>query len=129
MKKVIRYLRFSSLGQSNGSIEAQELCTDKWISDNCAELVDTFVDVGKSAKTFERPDFIRLQEFVSKHHKTVDYLLVDQMDRFSRNAGDALTMIKELQKKYKIQVVSVTEGITFDYEVRETFLEQGCSFY
>lgn len=128
MKRVIRYLRFSSLGQSNGSIEAQELCTDQWISNNNAELVDTFVDVGKSAKTFERPDFIRLQEFVSKHHKTVDYLLVDQMDRFSRNAGDALIMIKELQKAYKIQVVSVTEGIVFDYEVPGNFFRTGLQF-
>lgn len=51
MKKVIRYLRFSNLGQSNGSIEAQELCTDQWISFNNAELIDTFIDVGKSAKT------------------------------------------------------------------------------
>lgn len=128
MKKVIRYLRFSNLGQSNSSIEAQELCTDQWILNNDAELVDTFIDVGKSAKTFERPDFIRLQEFVSKYHKTVDYLLVDQMDRFSRNAGDALTMIKELQKKYKIQVVSVTEGITFDYEVPGNFFRTGLQF-
>ena len=128
MKKVIRYLRFSSLGQSNSSIEAQELCTDQWILNNNVELVDTFIDVCKSAKTFERPDFIRLQEFVSKYHKTVDYLLVDQMDRFSRNAGEALTLIKELQKKYKIQVVSVTEGITFDYEVLGNFFRTGLQF-
>lgn len=128
MKKVIRYLRFSSLGQSNGSIEAQELCTNQWILNNNVELVDTFIDVGKSAKTFERPDFIRLKEFVSKYHKTVDYLLVDQMDRFSRNAGEALTMIKDLQKKYMIQIVSVTEGITFDYEVPGNFFRTGLQF-
>ncbi|MDI5887667.1 hypothetical protein [Flavobacterium yafengii] len=27
-------LRFSNIGQSNGSIEAQKLCTDQWISFN-----------------------------------------------------------------------------------------------
>jgi len=128
MKKVIRYLRFSSLGQSNGSIEAQELCTDQWIENNNAELVDTFINIGKSAKNFERPDFIRLQNFVLRHHTTVDYLLVDQMDRFSRNAGEALTMIKHLQRRYKIQVVSVTEGITFDYEVPGNFFRTGLQF-
>jgi site-specific DNA recombinase len=128
MKKVIRYLRFSNLGQSNCSIEAQELCTDQWISFNNGELIDTFIDVGKSAKTFDRPDFMRLQKFVSKYYKTVDYLLVDQMDRFSRNAGEALTMIKDLQKKYRIQVVSVTEGITFDYEIPGSFFRTGLQF-
>lgn len=46
------------MGQSNSSIEAQELCTGQWISSNNVELIDIFIDVGKSAKTFERPDFI-----------------------------------------------------------------------
>ncbi|WP_432707109.1 recombinase family protein [Flavobacterium yafengii] len=74
-------------------------------------MIDTFIDIGKSAKTLNRPDFIRLQKFVSKYHKTVDYLLVDQMDSFIRNVGEALTMIKDLQKKYRIQVVTVTVQI------------------
>ncbi|MFV5689717.1 hypothetical protein ACM55M_13965 [Flavobacterium sp. ZT3R25] len=50
MKKVIRYLRFSNLGQSKGSIESHELCTDQWISCNNVELIDTFIDVGKVPK-------------------------------------------------------------------------------
>jgi DNA invertase Pin-like site-specific DNA recombinase len=36
------------------------------------------------------------------------------MDRFSRDAGEAMSMVK-MQRKYSIQVVSVTEGITFRY--------------
>ncbi|WP_270087214.1 recombinase family protein [Sphingobacterium sp. SYP-B4668] len=109
MKRAIRYLRFSRKGQSNGSIERQELYTDQWIENNRVELTDTFIDRGKSAKTFDRPDFQKLQEFVAKHHKKVEYLLVDQMDRFSRDAGEALIYVKKLQMKFKIQVVSVTE--------------------
>jgi DNA invertase Pin-like site-specific DNA recombinase len=35
------------------------------------------------------------------------------MDRFSRDAGEAMSMVKTATK-YSIQVVSVTEGITFD---------------
>lgn len=125
MKKAIRYLRFSQVGQSNGSIERQELYTDQWIKFNDVELVDTFIDRGKSAKTFDRPDFIKLQEFISKHYKVVDYLLVDQMDRFSRDAGEAMSMVKRLQRKYNIQVVSVTEGITFDYDTPGSFFRAG----
>jgi DNA invertase Pin-like site-specific DNA recombinase len=129
MKRAIRYLRFSQLGQSNGSIERQEMYTDQWISYNNVELVDTFIDKGKSAKTFDRPDFVKLQAFIVKHHKSVDYLLVDQMDRFSRDAGEAMSMVKMLQKKYSIQIVSVTEGITFDYDTPGSFSGQVCSCF
>lgn len=125
MKRAIRYLRFSQLGQSNGSIERQELYTDQWLKFNDVKLVDTFIDRGKSAKTFDRPDFIKLQEFISKHYKVVDYLLVDQLDRFSRDAGEAMSMVKMLQRKYSIQVVSVTEGITFDYDTPGSFFRAG----
>jgi len=125
MKRAIRYLRFSQLGQSNGSIERQELYTDQWLKFNDVELVDTFTDRGKSARTFDRPDFIKLKEFITKHHRTVDYLLVDQLDRFSRDAGEAMSMVKLLQQKYSIQVVSVTEGITFDYETPGSFFRAG----
>ncbi len=125
MKRAIRYLRFSQLGQSNGSIERQELYTDQWIKYNAVELVDTFIDRGKSARTFDRPDFIKLQEFIAKHYKKVDYLLVDQLDRFSRDAGEAMSMVKMLQRKYNIQVVSVTEGIIFDYDTPGSFFRAG----
>ena len=125
MKRAIRYLRFSQLGQSNGSIERQELYTDQWLSYNNVELIDTFIDRGKSARTFDRPDFIKLKEFITKHHKTVDYLLVDQLDRFSRDAGEAMSMVKLLQRKYNIQVVSVTEGIIFDYDTPGSFFRAG----
>ena len=125
MKRAIRYLRFSCLGQSNGSIERQELYTDQWLEFNKVSLVDTFIDRGKSARTFDRPDFIKLQDFIIRHHKTVDYLLVDQLDRFSRDAGEAMSMVKSLQNKYSIQIVSVTEGITFDYNTPGSFFRAG----
>lgn len=125
MKRAIRYLRFSQIGQSNGSIERQELYTDQWIKFNDVELVDTFIDRGKSARTFDRPDFIKLREFISKHYKSVDFLLVDQLDRFSRDAGEAMSLVKLLQQKYSIQIVSVTEGITFDYNTPGSFFRAG----
>jgi site-specific DNA recombinase len=125
MKKAIRYLRFSDKHQSNGSIERQELYTDQWIRNNGVELVDTFIDRGKSAKTFDRPDFKKLETFIRKHYRNVDYLLVDQMDRFSRDAGEAIKMVKKLQVEFNIQIVSVTEGITYDYTTPGSFFRTG----
>jgi site-specific DNA recombinase len=125
MKRAIRYLRFSQIGQSNGSIERQELYTDQYLQYNNIQLVDSFIDRGKSAKTFDRPDFIKLQAFIAKHFKSVDYLLVDQLDRFSRDAGEAMKMVKQFQKKYSIQIISVTEGIVFDYDTPGCFFRAG----
>lgn len=125
MKRAIRYLRFSQLGQSNGSIERQELYTDQYLHYNNIQLVDSFIDRGKSAKTFDRPDFIKLQAFIAKHYKSVDYLLVDQLDRFSRDAGEAMNLVKQFQKKYGIQIISVTEGIIFDYDTPGSFFRAG----
>lgn len=81
--------------------------------------------MAKTKKTFDRPDFIKLQEFITKYHKQVDYLLVDQLDRFSRDAGEAMSMVKNLQRLYNIQIVSVTEGITFDYDTPGSYFRTG----
>ncbi len=127
-KKGIRYLRFSSKGQSNSSIEAQDMYTAKWFEANKVELTDTFTDAGYSAKTFDRPDMTKLAEFIAKHHKECDYLVVSEMDRFSRDAGEAISLIKKLQLKYSVQIVSVTEGITYDYRDSGSFFRTGLSF-
>lgn len=127
MKKAIRYLRFSSDGQSHSSIEKQELYTSQWIERNNVMLVDTFIDAGHSAKSFDRPDFKKLQDFINKYHASVDYLIVDELDRFSRDAGEALIVVKKLQQKYNVQIVSVSENITFDYNTPGSFFRTGLS--
>ena len=128
MKKGIRYLRFSHDGQSNSSIERQDMYTSQWAERNDVQVIDTFTDAGYSAKTFDRPDFQKLKDFIAKHHRQVDYLIVDQMDRFSRDAGEAMSMVKKLQLKYSIQIVSATEGITFDYHTPGSFFRAGLQF-
>lgn len=125
MKKGIRYLRFSDPKQSNGSIERQDLYTEHWMMANKVEVVDTFIDRGRSARTFNRPDFKKLQDFIRRHHNKVDYLVVDQLDRFSRDAGDAIKLVRDLQKLYSIQIVSVTEGIIYDYSTPGSFFRTG----
>ena len=127
-KRGIRYLRFSSKGQSNSSIEAQEMYTSRWFETNKVELTDTFIDAGYSAKTFDRPDMNELTVFIDKNYKSCDYLVVSEMDRFSRDAGEAISLIKKLQLKYSVQIVSVTEGITYDYRDSGSFFRTGLSF-
>src|SRR5688572_21772336 len=106
MKKAIRYLRFSSDDQSQHSIERQDLITTSWMQQQHVTLTDTFKDEGYSAKTFDRPDIKQLFEFIKKNHRNIDYLIVSELTRFSRDAGEALSIVKQIQKDYNIRIVS-----------------------
>jgi len=67
----------------------------------------------------------RLNEFIQKHYRTVDYLVVNDFTRFSRDTGEALVAIKNLQKKFAVKLVSVNEGITFDADDPGSFFYAG----
>ena len=125
IKTCVRYLRFSSEGQSNSSIEWQDTSTAHWCERNNVSIKDTFIDAGYSAKTFNRPDFKELYDFLATHYRAIDFLVVNQLDRFSRDAGEALSMVKKLQVKFGVQIVSVTEGITYDHQTPGSFFRAG----
>ena len=61
------------------------MITDYWLAQNTVELTDSFVDNGKSARTSTR--LCELESFIRKHHKSVDFLLVDQFDRLAERPG------------------------------------------
>jgi site-specific DNA recombinase len=125
MKRAIIYLRISTDRQSNYSIEGQQMHVRSWCERNNVEVIDVFTDEGYSARNFDRPDYQRLNNFIKQHYRTVDYLVVNSFDRFSRDAGEAIVAIKKLQKSYAIKVVSVTEGVTFDADDPGSFFYAG----
>jgi site-specific DNA recombinase len=126
--KAIRYLRFSSDGQSQHSIERQDMITTSWIKFNGVELVDTFTDEGVSARTFDRPDVQALFAFIKKNHRNIDYMLVSELTRFSREAGDAINMIKEIQRKYAVRIVSASRSVIYDCSDSNSFFMMGLEF-
>src|SRR6267142_151364 len=105
-KKAVKYLRFSSEEQSHFSIERQEMITSSWMAHSNVEAVDCFVDQGWSATNFDRPDFIKLNAFIEKNYRNIDYLVVSDLTRFSREVGDAVNIAKKIQKTYGIRIVS-----------------------
>ncbi len=120
-KRAIVYLRISKDRQSNWSIEGQQNAIVNWCERNNIEVIDTFTDNGYTATNFDRPDYKRLNFFIQKHHRVVDHLIVFALDRFSRDAGEALVAVKKLQKQFGIKIVSVAEGITFDADDPASF--------
>lgn len=116
MTNAIAYIRISDKDQSNFSLDGQQ----KFITDHCHKqnmlLLESFIDDGRSAKNFDRPNWKALEVFIQQHHRKVNYLVVVKYDRFSRNAAEGLQKIEWLEKKYNIIIVSVFEQMFIDCE-------------
>ena len=128
MKKGIRYLRFSHDKQSYHSIERQAHITSSWINFNKVLLIDTFVDEGYSARNFDRPDIKELFAFIKKNYKGIDFLIVSELTRFSRETGDAINMVKKIQGQYGIRIVSAGRGAIYDCMDHNSFFMMGLEF-
>ncbi len=110
-KRAIGYCRISTKDQSNFSLEGQRDAIARHCEKHGWELVDIRTDDGQSAKNFDRIEWKQLEAYIKLHHRDIDYLVVMKYDRFSRNVSEALAMLKKLEDKYKITVISTTEHI------------------
>lgn len=128
MKKAIKYTRFSSDGQSSFSIERQDTIIDNWVRYNSVHILDTFKDEGYTARTFDRPDIKQLFSFIKKYHSEIDYLLVAELTRFSRDTGDAINMVKKIQFEYNIKIVSCSRSTVYDCTDPNSFFMMGLEF-
>jgi site-specific DNA recombinase len=113
-KKAIGYKRISTKDQSNFSLDGQDKYISEFAEKNNYDIVEIFTDDGKSAKSFDRPDWIKLERFIEKN-KDVQFLIVAKYDRFSRNTAEGLHKIELLEKKYGIIIISVFEQMFIDY--------------
>lgn len=128
MKKAIKYLRFSSNDQSQHSIERQEIVIAGWAKYGNVQLIDSFEDKGYSARTFDRPDVKALFDFIRKNYRQIDYLVVSELTRFSRETGDAINMVKKIQTTYGIKIVSASRNIVYDCHDSNSFFMMGLEF-
>ena len=110
-KRGIIYCRVSSVEQVDGtSLESQERMCTEYADRLCIEVLAVFVDKGQSAKTADRPEFLKAISFASQKKNKVDSLIVYKLDRFARNQSDHVTVQAKL-KQYGTQLRSVTEPI------------------
>src|SRR3989344_3833055 len=109
-KKAVVYLRVSTEEQvDNFSLGTQEeLCKKKALTDGY-EIIETFREEGKSAKTITgRPELVRMLEYCRKNKKSISAVLVYRVDRLSRLASDYLAIRKKLND-CDIMLISVSE--------------------
>ena len=129
MQKVaLKYHRFSDKDQSHGSLERQDIITSHWCNNNNVTVADTFNDDGYSAKNFDRPDIKKLFEFIRTQKNKIDYLVVAELTRFSRELGDAINMVKKIQTQYGIQIVSSGRNSIYDVKDATSFFMMSIEF-
>ena len=96
-RKAILYIRVSTDEQAEKghSLAHQDDMLRKYCQMHNVEIVALFKE-DHSAKTFVRPEFKKMLEFLRRNKGAADMLLFLKWDRFSRNAPEAYTMIAKL---------------------------------
>ncbi len=99
MKKADLYIRVSTDEQADKGYSQRD--QEERLKRFCATnkiTVGQVVYEDHSAKTFNRPEWIKLLNNLKKKNSKTNLVLFTKWDRFSRNAGDAYQMINTLTK-------------------------------
>lgn len=122
------YARFSSHNQTEQSIEGQLRECYEFAKRNNYRVIGEYIDRAISGTSDKRPDFLRMIEDSKK--KAFQYVIVYQLDRFSRNRYDSATYKAKL-KKNGIKVLSARENISNDASgvLMESVLEGMAEYY
>ncbi|MCI2111651.1 MAG: recombinase family protein [Bacilli bacterium] len=106
VKKCVLYLRYSSEGQREESIEGQRRENTNFCKRSGIEIVGEYIDRAKSATTDNRPEFQRMVR--ESESGLFDAVVVWRFDRFSRSRKDSV-VYKEILRDNGVRVVSATE--------------------
>jgi site-specific DNA recombinase len=111
MNTVLTYIRVSTDEQAlyGHSLRDQQDKIDKYCESKEYKIAYKFTD-DHSAKSFDRPEFKKLIEYLKKNKGTVNKLVFLKWDRFSRNATEALIMIKKL-KSYGVECEAIEQPL------------------
>ena len=113
-KSAILYRRVSTTDQKvfGNSLNAQQSSLKDFCRKNSMNIVDEFQE-DYSAKNFNRPEWKKLNKFAKKNKASIDYLLVVDWDRFSRNTYEALGVINDF-KQLGVEVNCIDKWIDYD---------------
>ncbi|WP_278971152.1 recombinase family protein [Megasphaera elsdenii] len=122
------YARFSSDKQREESIEGQIRECTQFAKDQNLEIIATYIDRALSARSDNRPDFLRMIADSSKG--LFQYVIVYQLDRFSRSRYDS-AVYKHKLKKNGVRVLSAKERIGDEPSsiILESMLEGYAEYY
>ncbi|MDP2789895.1 MAG: recombinase family protein [bacterium] len=110
-KTAVIYVRVSSSEQvQNTSLGTQERVCREFAQREGLRVLEVFRDKGESAKTADRPQFMRALAYCLTKKNQVGYFVVYKLDRFSRNQFDH-AQIRAMLKHGGVELRSATESI------------------
>ena len=116
-RKAYLYPRVSTDEQADGySLSHQEDVLMRYCEKENIQVVGVYRE-DHSAKTFDRPEFQKMLNVISKNKGIVDLILFSKWDRFSRNVAAAYEMIGRL-RKYAVEPQSIEQPL--DMEIPES---------
>ena len=93
MKTAVIYCRVSTQEQvDNFSLPNQEKACLEYCTREGYSVAEIFVDEGESAKTYQRTQFLKLIDYCKKNKGRIDTVVVNHLDRFSRNVKDHMAV-------------------------------------
>ena len=122
------YCRYSSHNQNETSIEGQLKECYEFCERNGYNVIKKYIDRAISGTTDKRPEFLKMISDSSR--KNFQYVVVYQLDRFTRNRYDSATYKSKL-KKNGVRVISARENISEDASgiLVESVLEGMAEYY
>jgi site-specific DNA recombinase len=116
-RRAIIYTRVSTDEQNNGySPSDQKDKLYKYCENNGFDIVGFYHD-DESGKSFNRPQWLNIMQFIKKNSGYVDNILFLKWDRFSRNVAEAYITIRDL-KKMGVEPQSIEQPL--DFEIPES---------
>ncbi|OLN33846.1 Recombinase [Desulfosporosinus metallidurans] len=125
---VVAYVRYSSDGQREESIEAQIRAIKEYAKRNNLNIVAIYIDRAKTATNDNRNDFQKM--IADSKLQTFEQVIVHKLDRFARNRYDS-AQYKHKLKKNGVVVRSVLETLDGSPEsiMMESVLEGMAEYY
>ena len=116
-KRAIIYTRVSTDEQNNGYSPAdQKDKLYKYCEHNNIEIAGFYHD-DESGKSFDRPEWIKIMQFIRKNRNYVDNIYFIKWDRFSRNVAEAYITIRDL-RKLGVEAQAIEQPL--DFEIPES---------
>lgn len=109
-KNAVIYCRVSTKEQveEGNSLATQEKLCREYALKNDYEVIETFIELGESAKTANRTELKKMFSFCGEKKNKVEIVIAYKLDRISRNTDD-YSQIRILLKRYNVEIKSTTE--------------------
>ena len=110
IKNCVLWTRVSTKYQEDngGSLQYQKDCCEDYAKSNGFNVINSFGGSHESAKTPGK--FINEMMTFIRRNNTIKFVIVSQIDRFSRNAGQGINMFNELLDR-GVVIVEATSGL------------------